>query len=255
MWILAIFSAIPILLAATSQETYAPVLKRRLAVSQGQPVSPKPPFWPRLRAIMSICLMRPINMVFTEPIVSLVCLYVSVNFGILFSFFAAIPYTFGTVYHFNIEQSGLVFLFVAVGVLLGVVTATICDVTIHRPMLAREPSGRLAPEHRLYCAKIGSIGLPLGCFWFAWTAREDISWAVPASGILPFAWGTMCIVVSFSQYMVETYKGTVVASQASAGVLTRYIFAGAFPLFIVQSKLSEFVLRKMQETNHMACLF
>lgn len=37
------------------------------------------------------------------------------------------------------------------------------------------------------------------------------------------------------QYIVDTYHGSVVASAASANSLARYGFAGAFPLFTIQS--------------------
>ena len=85
---------------------------------------------------------------------------------------------------------------------------------------------------------IGSLGLPVGLFWFAWTARSDISWASPAASIIVFAWGNLCLFVSTVQYLVDTYRGTTVASAAGANSLARYGLAGAFPLFILQSKFS-----------------
>lgn len=176
-------------------------------------------------------------MVLTEPLVTLVCLYVAINFGILFSFFAAIPYTFGKVYGFGIEKSGLVFLCVAIGCALGLTTMLICDTTLYRPKASRYPPHKIPPEHRLYPAMIGSIGLPISLFWYAWTARSDISWASPAIAVLPFSWGVLCIYVSFAQFMADTYKGTVVASQSSANSMCRYTLAGTFPLFIIKSKL------------------
>ena len=50
---------------------------------------------------------------------------------------------------------------------------------------------------------IGSIGLPVGLFWFAWTAREDISWASPTVAIVPFAWGNISIFISTIQYVIS----------------------------------------------------
>ncbi|OKL61553.1 hypothetical protein UA08_03457 [Talaromyces atroroseus] len=144
-------------------------------------------------------------------------LYVSCAFGTLFSFFAAVPYTFSSVYVFTIDQSGLVFLSIAIGCFLGIITIFF-----------------IPPEHRLYSAMIGSLGLPLSLFWFGWCAREGISWAVPAVAIIPFAFRNICVFVSIMQYSGYTYKGNVVASSASANCLARYTFSGIFPLFTIQ---------------------
>ncbi|OAA63155.1 Major facilitator superfamily domain, general substrate transporter [Cordyceps fumosorosea ARSEF 2679] len=233
-WILLFFAAFTLLFTLTTWETFPAILKRRIAKERGEHVPPSPPIPQRIATFLQTGLVRPVHMLLTEPITGFLCLYVSVNFGILFSFFAGLAYTFGRVYHFDVEQSGLVFLSVAVGCLLGLATILLCDVALYRPRMARFPGGKVPPEHRLYPAMVGSLGLPVGLFWYAWTARSDVSWASPAVAILPFAWGNLCIFVSAMQYGADTYHGSVVASQASANSLARYGFAGAFPLFIVQ---------------------
>lgn len=230
------FALATILLLLPLRETYPSNIKRKLAAKRGEHVDPHPPPWKRAHAFLRVGLIRPVHMVLTEPLVMCVCLYVAVNFGILFSFFAAIPYSFKTIYGFNKEQSGLVFVSVAVGCALGLATTLLCDRLIYRPKTKQYPPHKVPPEYRLFPSMIGSFGLPVSLFWYAWTARSDISWASPAVAIVPFGWGVLCVYVPFAQYMADTYKGTVVASQASANSLCRYAFAGAFPLFIVQSK-------------------
>lgn len=73
---------------------------------------------------------------------------------------------------------------VVIGCLLGTITIIVCEVVLYRPKIARLPPGTTYPEWRLYPAMIGSIGPPVGLFWFAWTARADISWASPAISII-----------------------------------------------------------------------
>lgn len=219
-----------------ARETYHTVLKRRRAAQLGLPVEPRPPAGERVKEFVTIALTRPIRMMFTEPIVSFICLYVACEFATLFSFFAALPYVFGTVYGFSIEQQGLVFISITVGCVLGSLTVVLCNAVLYLPQTKKFPPNRTPPEHRLYPAMIGSIGLPLGLFWFSWTARAEISWASPVVAIVPFAWGNICLFISTIQYLVDVYKGTTVASAASANSLARYVLAGAFPLFIVQSK-------------------
>lgn len=52
------------------------------------------------------------------------------------------------------------------------------------------------PEHRLYNAMVGSLGITIGLFWFAWTANAGVHWAIPVVGAVPFAWGNLCLFVS-----------------------------------------------------------
>jgi hypothetical protein len=138
-------------------------------------------------------------MLFTEPIVAFFSLYIAFNFAMLFTFFAAFPYVFEKVYHFSTEQSGLVFLAIGIGCVLGAITVMICDWCFYQPRFraAKENGGNgiVAPEYRLYPALMGSVGLPIGLFWFAWTAREGVSWASPVVAAIPFAWGNMCVFI------------------------------------------------------------
>lgn len=179
-------------------------------------------------------------MLLTEPIVGFICLYIACEFATLFSFFAAFPLIFQGIYHFNIEDSGLVFLAIVVGSILGTVTVILCNVFLYLPKVSKHPDGQVPPKYRLYPALIGSVGLPIALFWFAWTTRADISWASPVVAIVVFAWGNLCVFVSTTQYLVDTYHGLTVASAMSANGLARYGLAAAFPLFVVQSEYLPF---------------
>lgn len=235
-WTIIFIAISTIVTTLLTEETFHSTIQRRIAKKRGEKVAELPPLRHRLREFAVVGLVRPIHMLFLEPIVAFTSLYVSAGFGVLFSFFAALPYTFGSVYGFTTEQSGLVFLPIVVGCVLGFATLVLCDLLIYRPLAVRSRPRRAAPEHRLYAAMIGSVGFPLGLFWFAWTARPSVSWASPAAAVVPFAWGNLCLFVSVVQYMADTYQGTVVASAGSANSLARYAFAGAFPLFITQSR-------------------
>ncbi|KAI8654823.1 MFS domain-containing protein [Fusarium keratoplasticum] len=233
-WTLIFFAIFAMIVTAFSEETFHPAIKRKLAKKMGLKVDPSPPLSARLKAFAVVALVRPVRMLLFEPITGFICLYVSAEFGTLFSFFAAVPYTFGRVYQFSIEESGLVFLSIVIGCILGLITVILCDVFLYRTKAHKYPPHQIPPEHRLYPAMIGSIGLPIGLFWFAWTARPGVSWASPAAAMIVFAWGNLCVFVSTIQYTTDTYHGSVVASAASANSLARYGFAGVFPLFTIQ---------------------
>ncbi|CAH0024439.1 unnamed protein product [Clonostachys rhizophaga] len=192
-----------------------PFASKRFAKSRGDPVPSSQPLSVRLREFALVAVIRPVRMLVLEPIVTFICLYVALGFGTLFSFFAAVPYTFASVYRFDVEQCGLVFLSVVMKV-------------------NQFPPNKVPPEHRLYAAMVGSLVLPIGLFWFGWSARAGVSWASPAAAISFFAWGNISIFITTFQYKTDTYTGNVIASAASANSLARYGFAAAFPLFTVQ---------------------
>ncbi|EQB57074.1 major facilitator superfamily transporter [Colletotrichum gloeosporioides Cg-14] len=233
-WTLLFFILTSMLTTLFARETYHSVLKPRRQKHLNLPTEPRKPALERVQAFATTSLTRPVRMMLTEPIVSFVCLYVACEFATLFSFFAALPYVFETVYGFSVEQAGLVFISIAVGCVLGAATVLLCNALLYLPQTKRHPPHRTPPEYRLYPAMIGSLGMPLGLFWFGWTARADVSWASPVVAIMPFAWGNICLFVSTIQYLVDVYRGTTIASATSANSLARYLLAGAFPLFVVQ---------------------
>ncbi|KAJ5636704.1 uncharacterized protein N7484_010017 [Penicillium longicatenatum] len=233
-WTLLFFAAFTMITTIMAQETFHQVLKRRRAKELGLPLPPSQPLSSRIHFFVTMAVIRPIQMLFTEPIVAFISLYVACEFATLFSFFAAVPLVFETIYKFDLEKSGLIFLAIVVGCFLGAFTVLLCDIFFYRPKSAKYPPHQAPPELRLYPAMIGSFGLPTGLFWFGWTSKADISWVSPTVAIMLFAWGNLCVFISTSQYMVDTYRGVTVASAMSANSLARYGLAGAFPLFILQ---------------------
>ena len=209
------------ILTFVSQETYKKTLIQRRNKKLGLPPLPTPfaSTAAKIKFMLTITLARPLHMLFTEPIVGFLSLYVAFNFSVLFSFFAAFPYVFESVYGFDIEQSGLVFLAIGVGCGLAVPTVLICDRLLYRPQVrASHADGRnvvVPPEHRLFPAMLGSFGLPIGLFWFAWTARTKNE-------------------IVAAMYLVDTYQASKGAGALAANGLLRYTLGAVFPLFTLQ---------------------
>lgn len=147
------------------KETYKPTLlaRRRKALAIPSPPSPFPSTGAKIKFLFTVTLLRPLHMLFTEPIVGFLSLYIAFNFGVLFTFFAAFPYIFSSVYGFSTEQSGLVFLAIGVGCVLAIPTVLLSDRFLYlkhyRLSHANGKNGVVAPEHRLYPAMVGSFGL------------------------------------------------------------------------------------------------
>lgn len=201
MWTIIFFAIFAQLSVIPTRETYKKtlILRRNKKLGLPRPPSPFPNAKAKIKFLLAVTLLRPLHMLATEPIVAFLSLYTAFNFAVLFSFFAAFPYVFKSVYHFSTEESGLVFLAIGVGCIGAVVTVLLCDRYLYQPQVRKAHesglNGVVHPEYRLYPAMLGSFGLPLGLFWFAWTAKADVSWASPVVAAIPFAWGNLSIFI------------------------------------------------------------
>jgi hypothetical protein len=225
-WVMLFFMAATYLYSLFLKESYKPIILKRRRKRRGIPESPKGQNGlGTLKTFLTVTLFRPITMLITEPIVAFFSLYVSLNFGILFSFFASFPLVYSRVYGFNSGQVGLAFLPILVGCTLATLTCIFCDRYFYQKEVIRvraaamprnnlqdeetastqssegQPAMKalVEPEHRLYSAMLGGIGIPIGLFWFGWTARSDVHWASPVVSTILFSWGNLCVFVSRNQ--------------------------------------------------------
>jgi MFS family permease len=235
-WTLIFFILFAFVFSLFTQETYKKIILKRKAQAAGIRVPEEYTGSTFLKHMMTVVLFRPIHMLFTEPIVTFFAIYVAFNFAVLFGFLDAIPFVFATTYGFSDEQAGLPFIAIGVGCIMTIPTMLLLDQIIYQRHYKRTTKdGRkgVAPEHRLYGAMVGSIGLPASLFWFAWTCRSSVHWVVPIIALVPFAWGNICVFISSILYMVDTYMAVNGASAMAANGLLRYIFGAVFPLFTV----------------------
>jgi len=159
-------------------ESYRKIILRRRAIRRGieMPPAPRPP----AKVLVQLLLLKPLSMLVFEPIVQSFSLYVAFAFAVLFAFFAAFPIVFTGVYRMNPGESGMAFFGVGIGVLLGVASAIVGDRLIYRKKLdAATANGTLPlpPEERLFPAMVGSLGLPIGLFWYVNAAALIRAWA------------------------------------------------------------------------------
>ncbi|KAK9369505.1 major facilitator superfamily domain-containing protein [Lipomyces kononenkoae] len=232
MWVLLMFAGAVVLLVATLRETYKPILLKRRAKKRGLPLPPKLPIGQALKLVVTVTLQRPFAMLLFEPIVLALSLYMSFVFAVLFGFFEALPYVFASVYGFGTGDTGLTFLGIGVGLLIGAAIFIYLDRTKYVPAmrLPVPPS----PESRLLPAKIGAIALPIGLFWLAWTSRKSVHWIVPVLSGVPFGMALILIFFTVATYFTLCYPAMVTASALAANNMLRYLMAAGFPLFTIQ---------------------
>ncbi|KAJ8127452.1 hypothetical protein O1611_g6186 [Lasiodiplodia mahajangana] len=160
-------------------------------------------------------------MLISEPIVISWALYHSFLFGVLFALFESYPYVFTRVYGFSPGEVGLAFLGIFIGTLLAVVTFGIIDKTLYQKKKALFAPAKPPPEERLYVSMLGSFGVPVALFWFAWTARPDVHFLAPIAAGIPFGWGMVALFLGGITFLLDTYGARYSASAIAANGLLR----------------------------------
>lgn len=172
-------------------------------------------------------LSRPFIMLFQEPILFLVTMYLALIYGILYLFLEAFPITFGEKRGWKPTIASLPFISLSVGIIIGG-TIAVWTTAVH--FKAQVDSGTHTPEHRLPAMALGGLLLPTGLFWFAWTSDKNITWVPQVISTLFIGAGIMLIFMQGVNYIIDVYL-MYSNSAMAANTLCRSIFAAAFPLF------------------------
>ncbi|CBQ67414.1 probable mfs-multidrug-resistance transporter [Sporisorium reilianum SRZ2] len=233
---LAIFSGVTTVIAVfTMPETYAPVLLRwraeKLAKVTGSAYICKLDKGRDLRLTTQFkgVLLRPWLLLFYEPIVMLLSIYIAIIYGILYSLFGAFPIVFQRLRGWSPGIGGLAF----PGVLVGMLSALVWIIFVENPRYVRvynKHNGFAPPEARLVPAMIGSVAIVVGLAIFAATDSPDVHWIAPIIGGAPFGLGMVMIFLSCMGYLTDSYLIYAASVLASNSVI-RSLFGFAFPLF------------------------
>ncbi|KAH8694084.1 MFS general substrate transporter [Talaromyces proteolyticus] len=174
-------------------------------------------------------MTRPYIFLVMEPIVLSLSVYMAIVYGTLYMIFSGFPVVFETERHWSQGISGLSFVANMLGQIGALVGYSVFFDVRYRKALERA-GGYLPPEERLKPALIGSVFLPIGLFWFAWTTYSHIPWIVPMLGSGVFGFGQVLVFLSIMNYLIDSYT-IYAASTMAANAVLRAVFAAAFPLF------------------------
>lgn len=169
-------------------------------------------------------LTRPVKLLIFSPIVLLISLYTGIIFGLIFLLFTTFPSVFQGVYGFDAGTSGLAYLGLGLGMLLGLIVFSILS---DKVLGQTQGGGTAQPEQRLILMKwLGPIA-PLGCFMYGWTAQHHTHWIVPIIGTFIIGFGSLFVVIPGQIYLVDAFGSAAAASALAASLLIRSPF-GAF---------------------------
>ncbi|KAK9775980.1 putative Major facilitator superfamily (MFS) profile domain-containing protein [Seiridium cardinale] len=178
--------------------------------------------------ILQMTLVRPFTLLFAEPIVLALDLYIALIYGLLYIWFESFPIVFEGIYGFSLGIEGLAFL----GILVGVFVVLPPFVWYQHKYI--EPkfneNGELKPEWRLPPSFVGAFAIPICLFWFGWSSRPDIHWIVPIIGTAWFSIGAFLLFNTVMNYLSDAYPAHVASVLAGNDLLRSMVGAG-FPLF------------------------
>jgi len=155
--------------------------------------------------------------------------YISVVYGILYLTFEAYPISFQEQRLWSPGLASLPFLSILIGIIIACASLAIYSRTYYvRRLKAR--GGKVNPEDRLPPMIVGSVVLPAGLFWFAWTSSPDITWVPQVLAGVCIGCGIVLIFMAGMVYIVDVYL--INASSAMAvNNFIRALTAAGFPLF------------------------
>ncbi|KAK7018861.1 RNA polymerase II-associated protein [Favolaschia claudopus] len=215
-------------------ESYAPVLLKRKAAKLRQE-SGDSKYWAPLdrrettltRLLVLSCYV-PFKLLIFERMALLLDTWNALLLGILYLMFQAFPIIFEQGHHFNVQSTGLTFLGIGLGMVIGLATQPFWNRLAARE--AVKHGGRAPPETLLIMGQAGGILVPLALYWFAFTTYPHVHWAVPIVASIPFGTGTFFAFASTFTYLVTAYRPIAASAMASNSAM-RSSFAAAFPLF------------------------
>lgn len=168
-------------------------------------------------------------MLFREPILSSSSLYMALVYGILYLDSTAYPFVYGHSRGWSSGIAGLSFLG-AVGMVIATVSSPYFN-QVHGHYVRK--LGGPKPETRLPYLIILSWLIPLGLFWFAWTASPPTLWISGTAAGIPLGLSLVPLFLGIMSYLTDCY-GKYAASALVANAVLRALFGAAFPLFSKQ---------------------
>lgn len=147
---------------------------------------------------------RPLRLLFTEPIVFLLSLYMAFIYGLLYLFLTAYPIVFQRIHGMNEGVGGLPYFGMVLGMIIAGIYIVFTQNSYNKKLEAN--NGVTIPEWRLPPAIIGGVAFTLGLFWFGWSGyRRDIHWIVPTLSGLFTGFGLLSIFLQSLNYLVDAY--------------------------------------------------
>ncbi|KAJ5885384.1 Major facilitator superfamily domain general substrate transporter [Penicillium taxi] len=175
--------------------------------------------------------VRPFRLLFTQPIIIVLALYMAFVYGIMYLVLSTFPrlWTNPSYYNESVGIGGLNYISLGVGFFFGSQTCAPLNDRIYRTLKARN-AGVGNPEMRVPLMIVASVFVPAGLFIYGWTAEKHAHWIAPNIGTALFGIGVIMAFQCIQTYLVDAYTRYAASALAAASVL-RSLAGFCFPLF------------------------
>ncbi|KAJ9623503.1 hypothetical protein H2203_005765 [Taxawa tesnikishii (nom. ined.)] len=177
-----------------------------------------------IKVLIQKYLTKPVRMFFSEPILIILTIYMTLVYGILYLAYQAFPYSFQQ-RGWRADISELPFIAIALGILSAWGFFSLYTLTYYKTKAHR---GQTCPEDRVLPMIVGSLILPPSLFWFGWSTYTHWTSQIIAGYFIGL--GLLLIFISGIVYLVDVYLINA-NSAMSIHVVVRSIVASSFPLF------------------------
>ncbi|KAH8164328.1 hypothetical protein CIB48_g3938 [Xylaria polymorpha] len=182
------------------------------------------------RQILLRSIVRPVKMIVFSPIVLLLSLYAGTLYGLIFLLFTTFPGVFEETYHFGTGVSGLAYLGLGLGFLIGLLVFSFLSDKLLNQKKGDVKDAIARPEERLILMKWIAPITPLGLFLYGWTAEYHVHWIVPILGTFIVGFGSLFIVIPGQAYLVDSFGSDASASALAANLIIRAPFGALLAL-------------------------
>lgn len=178
---------------------------------------------------LGVALKRPFILLFTQPIVQVLALYIAYVYGVLYLVLASFPRVWHEQYNESTGIGGLNYISLGLGFLIGTQIAAKFADRIYKKLKAKNNDiGR--SEFRVPLMFPGAAMVPIGLLIYGWSAQFKTHWIVPNIGTAIFAAGNQLVFQNCQTYLVDAYT-RYAASAIAATAVFRSLGGFAFPLF------------------------
>jgi MFS transporter, DHA1 family, multidrug resistance protein len=181
------------------------------------------------RELINKNFSRPMRLLFTEPIVLLLSIYMAFIYGLLYLFLTAYPIVFQQIHGMSGGVGGLPYFGMIIGMISAGIYIVLTQPSYNRKLIAN--NGVPVPEWRVPPIIIGGLSFAGGLFWFGWSGyKKDIHWIVPTLSGLLTGFGLLSIFLQALNYLVDAYL-MFAASAIAGNTFLRSLAGAGFPLF------------------------
>lgn len=171
-------------------------------------------------------LIRPLLLLTMSPIVLLPSLGLAVVFGMMFLMISTMAVVFQLQYGFSLGSSGLTYLGLGVGLLVGLVFFAVTSDRAYKSIAAH---GTPKPEIRLSPITIGAPLACVGLIVYGWGIEKGVHWMLPIVGTAIFAMAVISFIMPVTTYLIEVFRQNA-AGPVGASAVLRALVGSVLPL-------------------------